>query len=126
VFLARLQQRLREEPRAGVFPALAAPAARRQPAANDWRWKLVAGMASVAAVTAVGWNMWGASGSAGAGPQLAAAPGVLPVAAEATAPLARDPRLDQLLQAHRQLGGGTALGPTSGFLRNATFEGPAR
>ena len=38
----------------------------------------------------------------------------------------RDARLDQLLQARRQFGGGTALGTTSGFLRNATFEGPAR
>ena len=123
-FLARLQQRLRQEPQ---IAAQAAPVgAGRQPAANDWRWKLVAGVASVAAVAAVGWNMWGAAGTAGAGPQLAAAPGaVVPVSAEAS-PMARDPRLDQLLQAHRQLGGGTALGPTSGFLRNATFEGPAR
>jgi RNA polymerase sigma factor (sigma-70 family) len=38
----------------------------------------------------------------------------------------RDPRLDQLLAAHRQLGGATALQAPSGFLRNATFEGPAR
>jgi sigma-E factor negative regulatory protein RseA len=38
----------------------------------------------------------------------------------------RDPRLDKLLAAHRQMGGATALGTTSGFLRNATFEGPAR
>jgi len=38
----------------------------------------------------------------------------------------RDARLDRLLAAHRQLGGATALGTSSGFLRNATFEGPSR
>ena len=37
----------------------------------------------------------------------------------------RDPRLDELLAAHRQLGG-AALQMPSGFLRNATFEGPGR
>lgn len=131
-FLEKLQQRLREESLAAApalavaRPVLAAP----RPAANDWRWKLVAGVASVAAVSAVGWNMWGSSGAGGVRPQLAAAPAaatVVPVSAEASAAsMMRDPRLDQLLQAHRQLGGGTALGTTSGFLRNATFEGQAR
>ena len=55
--------------------------------------------------------------------------GIVPVAATSdprTATMIRDPRLDQLLAAHRQLGGGTALQAPSGFLRNATFEGPAR
>jgi sigma-E factor negative regulatory protein RseA len=55
--------------------------------------------------------------------------GVTPVAAasDPRAPaMLRDPRLDQLLAAHRQLGGATALQAPSGFLRNATFEGPAR
>jgi sigma-E factor negative regulatory protein RseA len=81
----------------------------------------------VAAVTAVGWNVW-SSGNGVAGPQLAAATTGTPAtltAASAT-PMIRDSRLDQLLAAHRQLGGATALGNTSGFLRNATFEGPAR
>lgn len=128
VFLARLQQRLQQEsavPRIEVLPP--APLRLERPAANDTRWKLVAGFASMAAVAAVGWNMFGAAGSASQ-PQLAAAPAaVIPVAAEprATA-MIRDPRLDQLLAAHRQLGGATALQTSSGFLRNATFEGPAR
>lgn len=131
-FLAKLQQRLREEP---AVAAVALPLVRpadyaARPAANDWRWKLVAGVASVAAVAAVGWNVWGTAGGSGQ-PQLAAAPaagGVMPVAVQASpAPsMIRDARLDQLLQAHRQFGGGTALGNTSGFLRNATFEAPAR
>jgi sigma-E factor negative regulatory protein RseA len=34
----------------------------------------------------------------------------------------RDPQLDALLAAHRQLGGASALQMPSGFLRNATFE----
>ena len=38
----------------------------------------------------------------------------------------RDARLDELLAAHRQLGGASALQMPAGFLRNATFEGPAR
>jgi sigma-E factor negative regulatory protein RseA len=129
-FLARLQRRLQEEqPAAAPLPA-ALPVVVRQPheAANDWRWKLAAGIASVAAVAAVGWNIWGAGVGTGSGqPQLAVAPAATPAVVEASAaPIMRDPRLDKLLAAHRQLGGGTALGTSSGFLRNATFEGPAR
>ena len=131
-FLARLQARLQEEPAhaADVAPVVA-PIQARELAANDWRWKLVAGVASVAAVAAVGWNVWGTAGGSASGPQLAAAPaaGVVPVAAASdprAAAMIRDPRLDQLLAAHRQFGGSTALQAPSGFLRNATFEGPAR
>jgi sigma-E factor negative regulatory protein RseA len=126
-FLAKLRVRLQEE------QAVAAPAPRlvvvrsAQPAANDWLWKLAAGVASVAAVAAVGWNMWGGAASGSAQPQLASAPAAQPAVLEASAaPMIRDPRLDKLLAAHRQLGGATALGTSSGFLRNATFEGPAR
>lgn len=127
-FLAKLQQRLRDEPVAAEARVQVVAHAGRV-AANDWAWKLVAGLASVAAFGAVGWNLWGVSG--GAPSQLASTggtPAVMAVSAEAGAAPAmiRDGRLDQLLQAHRQFGGGTALGTTSGFLRNATFEGPAR
>lgn len=124
-FLARLQVRLREE--CVASPVVAAqPVMVQAQAANDWRWKLVAGVASVAAVAAVGWNVWGVSTPAGGQPQLAAAPAAAPQVAQASAPMIRDPRLDQLLAAHRQLGGATAFAASSGFLRNATFEGPAR
>lgn len=126
-FLARLQDRLREEP--GVAPASALQVVKyaERPAANDWGWKLVAGVASVAAFTALGWNLWGVAGG-GAPTQLATSSSpVLAVSSEAATPaMMRDARLDQLMQAHRQFGGGTALGTTSGFLRNATFEQPAR
>lgn len=126
-FLARLQARLGQETVAA--PALAVPVVRsEQHAANDWRWKLVAGVASVAAVAAAGWNVLGTN-VAGPVPQpqlAAAAPARMPQVAEAGAPMIRDPRLDQLLAAHRQLAGATAFAASSGFLRNATFEGPAR
>ncbi len=129
-FLARLQQRLAEEPAVPVLPVVREPAVVPEtPAANDWRWKLVAGVASVAAVGAVAWNVWAPGVQVSAQPQLAAAPAVVvPVAADArgTVTMIRDPRLDELLAAHRQLGGAGALQTSSGFLRNATFEGPSR
>jgi sigma-E factor negative regulatory protein RseA len=127
-FLAKLQQRLKDEPGAAPVLVTALPPARvEQRAANDWRWKLVAGVASVAAVAAVGWNMAGGIGGAAGQPQLAAAPAASPAPVQASASaMLRDPRLDQLLAAHRQFGGATALQSSSGFLRNATFEGPAR
>lgn len=129
VFLSRLQKRLQaEQPVAAALP-VAEPITVRgsAPAANDWRWKLTAGFASLAAVAAVGWNVWGSSNGAGQ-PQLASASTGAPatLAAANEMPMIRDSHLDQLLAAHRQLGGATALGNTSGFLRNATFEGPAR
>lgn len=133
-FLARFQARLQQEPvRAGAPAAAPVPAPIRtldEAAANDWRWKMVAGVASVAAVAAVGWNMYGAAGAGSAQPQLASGLSqVIPVAAAAdprAAAMIRDPRLDQLLQAHRQLGSAGALQAPSGFLRSATFEGSAR
>jgi sigma-E factor negative regulatory protein RseA len=36
----------------------------------------------------------------------------------------RDPRLDQLLEAHQQVAGSSQM--PSGFLRNATFDRPSR
>lgn len=125
-------------------------------AANDssLRWKWVAGLASLAAVAAIGWNALGALSPASGGSSLAQArPVQVPVPAAATvaaspspspspsesssataspdAPLVsvgapamiRDARLDELMAAHRQFGGTSALQKPSGFLRNATFEG---
>jgi sigma-E factor negative regulatory protein RseA len=128
VFLARLQQRLKDErPAATPVVPLAQPVARPAPAAaNDWTWKLAAGLASVAAVAAVGWNLWGTVGAGTAQPQLAAAPAAPEQATPTSTAMIRDSRLDQLLAAHRQLAGGTVLQTSAGFLRNATFEGPGR
>lgn len=127
-FLSRLQRSLQQEQATRlpvVQPVLLVD--RRQSASNDWLWKLAAGVASMAAVAAVGWNMWGGSAAGSGQPQLATAPaGATAVMEASTTPMMRDPRLDELLDAHRQLGGATALGTPSGFLRNATFQGPAR
>ena len=49
-----------------------------------------------------------------------------PAEADAGAVMLRDARLDELLAAHRQTSGATALGNAAGFLRNATFEGSGR
>jgi sigma-E factor negative regulatory protein RseA len=126
--LARVQQRLGEE-----HPVLAlhreavqASALRHPEAANDasLRWKMAAGVASVAAVAAIGWNVIGNAGASGA--QLASVKAPTAVAAAQGGPMIRDAHLDQLLAAHRQLAGAPALQPSGGFLRNATFEGPAR
>ena len=100
-------------------------------AANDdlFRWKLLAGVASVAAVAAVAWSVAG-SARAPAGPELAAVqPRSQPAVVQTGTPgqgMIRDPRLDELLAAHRQFGGASALQTPAGFLRNATFEGPSR
>jgi len=120
----------------------------RDPAANAevMRWKMAAGFASLAAVAVLGWNAYtGLSGSAAAGAQLASNAPVVVAPADGqvfvatgvtgTAPgaqpqqqvMIRDPRLDELLAAHRQLGNSTnALQMPAGFLRNANFAGRER
>lgn len=128
-FLARLQQRLQQEaPGLASLPQARPAVIESRPAANGWQWKLAAGLASVAAVAAVGWNLWG--GAVQGRPELAAAMPAAPALVEAStaapAPVVRDARLDRLLAAHRQMGGATALGSSSGYLLNANFEGPAR
>lgn len=138
-FVERLRVRLSQEPVVVAAPALPevrhAPAGRvgwtgrgGEGAANDasFPWKLVAGFASVAAVAAIAWNAGAGLLSPSAVPQLArsepAAQQVLVVSEQGT--LVRDARTQELLAAHRRLGGASALQMPSGFLRNATFESP--
>lgn len=135
-FVARLRVRLSQEPVLVAAPALPevrhAPAGRlgwsKAEAANDasFPWKMVAGFASVAAVAAIAWNAGAGLLSPVAAPQLArtepAAQQVLVVSEQGT--MVRDARTQELLAAHRQLGGTSALQMPSGFLRNATFESP--
>ena len=94
--------------------------------ANDsvWRWKLVAGLCSLMAVAVLGWQLVALRPDTAA-PQLAT---VVPAPSSTSeAPvMIRDPRLDQLIAAHQQQGGTSALQMPAGFLRNATFERPAR
>ena len=130
-FVVRLRQRLQQEsaPVALQREAVQVSAKLHPAAANDasMRWKMAAAVASVAAVAAIGWSVGGPS-AVPAQPQLAAAtpPAAAAVLATQRGPMIRDPRLDELLAAHRQLAGSPALQGSGGFLRNATFEGPAR
>jgi len=133
-FVAGFQQRLAAETNAsgeGLKPLPAPAVRRRAEAANEpiFRWKLVAGAASLAAVVAIGWNVIAGTGSAPAGAVVATTkPGTtetrVMVGGEQPQVMLRDARLDALLEAHQQAGGGSQM--PSGFLRNATFEGPAR
>ncbi len=134
-FLSRLQIRLHQEQR--LAPAAqasrqsmptSAQSAARQPAANDasFRWKLVAGFASLAAMAAIGWTVAGPFAGKPEQAQLADAQRGTVLAGTERGMMIRDPRLDEFLAAHRQLGAASALQTPAGFLRNATFEGPAR
>jgi sigma-E factor negative regulatory protein RseA len=98
---------------------------------SPFRWKMLAGVASVAAVGAIGWSM--VSGmredASPLAPQLAQnlTQQQIQVQTQPQQPvMIRDPRLDALLAAHKQFGGTSALQMPAGFLRNATFESPAR
>lgn len=108
-------------------------------AANDtsFRWKLLGGVASLAAVSVISWQGLGGWGDQRGADQLAQVPvqTVKPEVAPQQTPampvgepqrMIRDPQLDALLAAHRQFGGTSALQMPAGFLRNATFEGAAR
>jgi sigma-E factor negative regulatory protein RseA len=136
-FVARLRSRLSEETTLATLPAAPVPvmpvgssvtdvATGQVEAANDavFPWKLVAGFASVAAVAAIAWNAGNSLLAPPAAPQLAlsgpAAQQVLVVSEQGT--IVRDARMQELLAAHKQFGGTSALQVPSGFLRNATFE----
>jgi sigma-E factor negative regulatory protein RseA len=129
-FMSRLQVRLRQEKELTLVESPApVRTAHSEPAANDssFRWKLVAGFASVAAVAAIGWSLViGPGGAVNTQPQLAAIPPGAVLAGTERGVMLRDPKLDEFLAAHRQLGGASALQMPAGFLRNATFEGASR
>ncbi len=134
-FAATVMRRLQGEAVLWPVPAEAVVHLRGAPA-NDavFRWKLVAGLASLAAVAAVGWALVGTVvPSSGAGPQLALASPPVTQGVSQEAPQAvvvqtpqgqvlRDARLEQLLAEHRQYGGMSALQMPAGFLRNATYD----
>jgi sigma-E factor negative regulatory protein RseA len=166
-FLGRLQTRLALEPQPArvVVPVVALPlaaqaavhaaaqaAARPTQAANSdsFRWKMMAGFASVAAVAAIGWNTLAVSQPGSPAVLALAAPGtasqqqgsqhpVLQARAEAgstvsapavdvaTGPgegqvMIRNAQLDELLAAHNQAIGGAALQSQARFVRNANFQ----
>ena len=132
-FLRRVQRRLQQEQRIGVaaispIQPVPEPKADERAAANDssFRWKVVAGFASLTAMAAIGWTMMAGSAGKPQEPQLAAAQRATVLAGTERGVMIRDPKLDEFLAAHRQLGGASALQMPSGFIRSATFEGPAR
>ena len=88
------------------------------------RWKLFAGVASMAAVGTIGWSIMGGLGGTTVTPQ--STPQLAQTPLQQPEVMIRDPRLDALLAAHKQFGGTSALQMPAGFLRNATFESPNR
>ncbi len=127
-FLGRLQVRLQHEQIPPPGAATVPPHKPAPVAANDatFRWKLVAGVASLAAVAAIGWTAVGGFAAKPEQAQLANAPAGTVLTETQRGVMIRDARLDELLAAHRQLGGASALQMPAGFLRNATSEGPIR
>lgn len=138
-FWEKLSQRLAHET---IVPSAQMPekvsvlpiGVQRQTSANadKFRWRMAAGGAltfamAVSAVFIVQPNPWRASVPMATTPQIVGDASV-EVAATAVTPdgMIRDPRLDQLLSAHQQLGGHSALQMPSGFLRNATYDGKGR
>ncbi len=143
-FMSRLRGQLELEPLHPLSTAsrvssdiqVVAPVFQEAANASVFRWKMVAGVASLAAVAAIGWTSLSSIQGVGApGPQLAVAPvgaggqgaPVMAVAdSDGQQVMIRDPRLDELLAAHKQFGSTSALQMPAGFLRNATFETPGR
>lgn len=132
-FAGAVMARLRDAPLTVPQPVVLQTGGGRRAAANDavFRWKLVAGLASLAAVVAVTWTI-GTGGQYGdlSSPQMANASPVSefastiqPVVVQtAQGQVLRDARLEQLLSEHRQFGGMSALQAPAGFLRNATYD----
>lgn len=129
-FVAQVMSRVAQEPQRFVaLSAVESPLAPLPgaPSANDpvFRWKMVAGFASMAAVMAVAWQMV-SSPVVPTGQQLAVNP-VAPdniqlVVTPSGNVMIRDEQLDELMAAHRQWGGVSALQMPAGFLRSATYE----
>lgn len=86
----------------------------RSPANHPyWRW--MGGVAASITVAVAGWMLWGQS--------LTRAPEVAAVSVDGGQQvMLRDPQLDALLEAHRDMAGNGALRESTGFLRNATLE----
>ena len=122
-FVKRLMLRLESETvdhAASVTPQNKATGIQAD-AANDatFRWKLVSGFASLAVVAVVGWTF---AGKPAVPEQLAAGSASTErLVSSPQGPIVRDARLEELLSAHKQLGG-TSLQVPPGFLRNAGFE----
>lgn len=131
-FVAAVMARVTQEVHVAHQGAMAAPEAATAPvpaaqvavpAANDavFRWKVLAGLAAVAAVGAFTWQ-WLVPGAAPEASQWAQAPVRLESVQTEHGRMVRDPQLEAFLAAHREYGGVSALQAPAGFLRSATYE----
>ena len=114
--------------------------------ANGWRWQMVAGVGAMALALVAAFSLGGHWPSAEPTGTLAQSvrppemtmpvekPPAPPVpaseqgnatAAAAPTVMLRDSRLDELLAAHRQMGGASALQKPAGFFRNAAHQDQA-
>lgn len=139
-FLAKLETRLAQEPpptaTAVLQPDKPMLSLRyRQSANGPIFWRLLTGVACSALVAVIGISVWSPGGVSSSGSMAGITPPAVTVNAAQPAPLEvalgpdgmiRDPRLDQFLSAHQQLGGHSALQMPSGFLRNATYGGASQ
>ena len=135
-FLAKLQARLAQEPEMPHARILATAtlgysdqsAAAESANSALFRWRALAGAACTVLVAVLG-SLALAPGTPSVPLAINAAPvssvaQIVPTEIAIVAPdgMIRDPRLDQFLSAHQQLGGHSVLQMPSGFLRNATYE----
>lgn len=143
-FLQKLQLRLANEPNAvnASTNDASLPSTLRvkqhasdpvQSAANApiFRWKALVGVSCVALVAVIGSSLWTQLNQPAALEVASLRPDALVVPTVVTTntavgPMLRDPHLDELMAAHRQLGGHSALQEPAGFLRSATYEGARR
>ncbi len=125
-FLQRLNARLAHETMHVSVPPMArqgvvAPPGQEAANASVFRWKLVAGFASMGAALVVAWSFTGAPGAATSSQLSQGAAAEQVVVASPQGPMVRDLKLEEQMAAHKQLGGSSLQAP-SGFLRNAGFE----
>jgi sigma-E factor negative regulatory protein RseA len=139
-FWTRLEARLAQEPTIPKVPSATTdtPLPWSQHTSGQsanaalFKWRAVAGAACTVLLAVLGTLVWtpvtpSASLATGPAPiQVNIQDPQLTTAVIAPDGMIRDPRLDQLLSAHQQLGGHSALQMPSGFLRNATYEGAGR
>lgn len=136
-FWAKLETRLALEPLPSTLTSASSePSGRYLQSSNaPIFWRVLAGGACSVLVAVIGISVWSPSVTAPPISMAGVAPAAFTSSSAQSSPLnvavdtdgmMRDPRLDQLLSAHQQLGGHSALQMPSGFLRNATYEGGGR
>jgi sigma-E factor negative regulatory protein RseA len=138
-FWQRLEGRLEMEPVRSVETVhltetfWGATGGENKPSANEevFRWKLLAGVACLGLAGVLGWGAWSQTAQPQGG-QFSAVQLQSPsqqsllTASPPPAGMLRDPVLDDLLAQHQRFGGHSVLQVPTGFLRNTTYEVPAK